>query len=88
MRIKKGFDLRDVCGESVIVAHGKENIDFSKVVSLNETATFLWKQVEGRDFTEDEMVKALTEDYEVSEETARTDVHNLVTRWAEIGLLE
>lgn len=88
MRIKKGFDLRDVCGESVIVAHGKENIDFSKVVSLNETATFLWKQVEGRDFTEDEMVKVLTEDYEVSEETARTDVHNLVTRWAEIGLLE
>lgn len=29
MRIKEGFELRDVCGEKIVVAHGDRNIDFS-----------------------------------------------------------
>ena len=50
MRIKKGFELRDVCGEHIIVAYGIENIDFNKVISLNESATYLWKNVVDKDF--------------------------------------
>lgn len=43
MRIKDGFELREICGEHVILSHGMDNIDFSKIISLNETAAFLWK---------------------------------------------
>ena len=35
MKIKKGFVLRDICGENIIVAEGKENIDFTKIISMN-----------------------------------------------------
>lgn len=38
MRIKEGFELREICGEHVILSHGMDNIDFSKIISLNETA--------------------------------------------------
>ena len=38
MRIKDGFELREICGEHVILSHGMDNIDFSKIISLNETA--------------------------------------------------
>lgn len=41
MRIKEGFELREICGEHVILSHGMDNIDFSKIISLNETAAFL-----------------------------------------------
>ena len=37
MRIKDGFELREICGEHVILSHGMDNIDFSKIISLNET---------------------------------------------------
>ena len=37
MRIKEGFELREICGEHVILSHGMDNIDFSKIISLNET---------------------------------------------------
>ena len=37
MNIKKGFELRDVCGEKVIIASGLENLDFTKLISVNET---------------------------------------------------
>ena len=59
MRIKEGFELRDICGESVIVATGRKNIDFSKVISLNESAALVWRGVIDRDFEVEDMVKVL-----------------------------
>ena len=35
MKIKEGFELRKVCGEYIVVAHGDKNIDFSKVINHN-----------------------------------------------------
>ena len=29
MRIKPGFELRSICGEHIIIAHGLDNIDFN-----------------------------------------------------------
>ena len=59
MRIKKGFVNRNVCGENIIVAEGMENIDFSKVISLNSTAAELWEAVKEKDFTDDDLVEII-----------------------------
>ena len=58
MKKKVGFKLRSICGEQVIVAEGKENIDFSKIISMNETSAYLWEAVEGKEFTADTLAKA------------------------------
>ena len=83
MRIKDGFELREICGEHVILSHGMDNIDFSKIISLNETAAFLWKEAVGKE----ELTATLLEAYEVDEETARKDVAQVLAKWREIGLL-
>lgn len=88
MKIKNGFELRDVCGENVIIAHGVENIDFTKVITLNESAALIWQQVEGKDFTEDDVVKFLLDEYDVEESQAQTDVRNLLESWLKAGLVE
>ena len=88
MKIKKGFELRDVCGENVIIAHGVENIDFTKVISLNESAALIWKQVEGKDFTEEDMVKILLDEYEVEEQQAQEDANQLLDSWMKAGMVE
>ena len=88
MRIKNGFELRDVCGEHIIIAHGVENIDFTKVITLNESAAFIWKKVEGKSFTEDGVVKMLLDEYEVEEAQARADVEQLLASWEKAGLME
>lgn len=80
--------MQDVCGHHVIVATGLENIDFSKIVSLNESAAAIWNAVVGKDFTVSDMVKALTDEYEVSTEQAEGDVKGTLARWREIGLIE
>lgn len=87
MRIKSGFEIRNICGENIIIAHGVENIDFTKVITLNETAAFLWNKMQDKDFTEDELVDVLLEKYEVDEEVAQKDVKELIQSWIEVGLI-
>lgn len=88
MKTKKGFKLRTICGENVIVAEGIENIDFSKIISMNESAAYLWQNIEGKEFTEKELVDLLTAEYEVDEATARQDVATMLQQWTEAGMLE
>jgi hypothetical protein len=88
MRIKKGFELRDVCGEHIIVAYGIENIDFNKVISLNESATYLWKNVVDKDFDVETMASLLQQEYEVDAETAKRDAQTLLDEWTKVGLTE
>lgn len=89
MKIKEGFELREICGEQVILSHGMNNVDFSKIISLNDTAAFLWKTAAAMpEFNETDLVKALTNAYEVTADEAQRDVHRTVVEWKEIGLAE
>ena len=88
MKTKKGFHLRTICGENIIVAEGIENIDFSRIISMNESSAFLWKKIEGQDFTTEDLTQYLTEEYEVDADTARQDAANLIVKWQEAGIIE
>ena len=87
MKKKNGFNLRTVCGEKIIVAEGKENIDFSKIIVLNESAAYLWEKVSDNEFTAEEMAKWLTEEYDIDEETAKRDANTLAKQWMEAGII-
>ena len=84
MKAKKGFNLRNVCGENIIVAEGEENIDFSK----NESSAYLWKNIQGKEFSHEDLAKLLTDEYEVDKETALKDVKTLAGLWLEAGIIE
>lgn len=88
MRTKEGFNLRTVCGENIIVPEGKENIDFSDIISMNETSAYLWKKLNGIDFTTDMLAEMLVEEYEVDKKEALNDAEELVCKWKEIGIIE
>ena len=88
MKTKKRFKLRTVCGENIIVAEGIENVDFSRIISMNETSAYLWKNIQGIDFDENTLAGLLLEEYEVDEATARSDAKALVEKWLEAGIIE
>ena len=88
MKVKKGFELRQICGENIIMAYGVENIDFNKVISLNESAAYLWNKIEGKDFDADMLANLLRQEYEVDEQTAAHDAKTLLEEWVKVGLVE
>jgi hypothetical protein len=89
MKIKKGFVLREVCGEQVIMGEGIGALDFGRLLCLNETAAWLWKQAELQgDFTVDSLAQALCGEYDVSAEQAKIDVAAIVAEWQKVDVLE
>ena len=85
MRIKPGFELRSICDEHIIIAHGLDNIDFTKVISLNESAADVWYAVVDKDFTIEDMTNTLLDMYEVDEQQARHDAEELLKQWQDAG---
>ena len=73
MKVKNGFNLREVCGEHIIVAEGDENIDFSNIISMNESSAYLWEEVQKMDsFTVDNLVELICGQYEIDDDTRST----------------
>jgi hypothetical protein len=88
MRIKKGFVLREMCGENIITAEGIENVRFDKLISLNATAAYLWNELAGKEFTIEDMADLLVNRYEISKEVASTDSARLAQAWIDAGIAE
>ena len=86
MKINEGFELREMCGEHIIIATGIGNIDCSKVISLNESATYLWNELNNKEFTPATMAALLTERYDIDEATALTDATELANQWIKTGI--
>ncbi|MBR4312848.1 MAG: PqqD family protein [Bacteroidaceae bacterium] len=87
MRINQGLELREMCGEYIVIGTGVENIDFSKVVNLNESAAYLWNEVRNKEFTPEMLAALLLEQYDVDEALAMADATELVALWVREGLV-
>ena len=87
MKIKENFLLRPVADTWVVMPIGQEMLDFNGMLNLNETGALLWEKLaEGGDI--DALVKALTSEYDVSEEEARADAEAFCRKLIEAGCAE
>ena len=88
MKLKKGFELRSICGEKVVTASGIENINFNKMLSFNSSAAFLWERFYGSEFSVGDVADALVSEYGLDRERALADSELLAGKWREAGVLE
>lgn len=82
-----GFKLRKLGNEYILVGESLELINFNKMITLNETAAFLWQEAEKGEFTVASLTEALQAEYEVTAEQAQADVTTTVQAWLEAGII-
>ena len=87
MKIKEGYILREVAGSNIIIAVGDEAANFDGIKTINETGAFLWSEIE-KGTTIEALTKALTEEYEVDEQTAKENVEEFVKLLTDNGLID
>lgn len=87
MKIKKGFILREVGGESVVVPVGELSKTFHGMINLNVTGAFLWKFFTAEHSIE-EGVDALCEEFDVERERAQADVERFADVLTRNGFTE
>lgn len=88
MKIKSGFLLRSIAGTQIVVPTGSRCREFNGMITLNDTAAFIWKKLE-EGAAEDEIVSAILAVYEdVDESGARRSVQHVITKLREAGCIE
>lgn len=85
MKLKDGFILRTVAGQTVVLPTG-EDLDLNMMITLNDTGAFLWEQLR-EEADEADLVAALLREYDVDEATAADAVKNFVAKLRENDFL-
>lgn len=89
MKIKKGFVLRTIGNEQVIIGEGIEQVDFNKIIRLNATGVELWNEMQKGDFTVSTIADFIMANYQgVDEKAATVDAQTFIDRLSQAGLLE
>ena len=63
MKVKKGFLLRKMASEFMVIAVGSAAESFNGMIRLNDTGTFYWKLLE-KGATKEELLEAASKSFE------------------------
>ena len=86
MKISEDFVLRQVADTWVVLPLKSDTVDFNGMIRLNGSGALLWKTLE-QGATREELVQALTSQYEVSQEEAARDVDEFIETLNKVGCL-
>ena len=86
MKIRKELIRREIAGDVILVPVGGTMLENNGLFALNELGAFLWDRLE---MAEDEsaLVAAVLAEYEVDEETARTDTAEFLQKLREMEII-
>lgn len=87
MKIVKEFILREIAGECVLVPTGATSQEFNGMITVSDTARFIWENIEKADDLE-EMIQMVLDAYEVDEKTARRDTITFIGTLVANGFIE
>lgn len=87
MKLREDLMLRHLGDEYVIIDPEQDMVDMSKVYTLNETAAFLWKELQGKEFNVETVTEVLLNYYNVEYAVAKKDAQRLVYDFEKQGLL-
>ena len=85
-KARSGYVVREIAGEYLLIPVRMQEDEGSQIAVLNETGKFLWEQLV-EECTEAELVNALTEEYQVTGEEARTDIQEFLEKLKKCKLL-
>ena len=87
MKIKSGFVVRSIAGESVVVALGAASKTFNGIIKLNDTGRFIWDRL-AMGCEAEELVEAILAEYDIDRATAEADVNTYIETLKGAGIIE
>ena len=86
MVIKKELIKREIAGDTILVPVGSGVYDSNGLFALNELASFIWDLLPEAD-TEEDILKAILEEYEVSREQAQKDLREFLDKLKQLNII-
>lgn len=86
MRVKDDFILRQIAGESLLIPVGETALSVKGLIALSESGCLLFERLR-QDCCREDLVRLLTDTYEVSEQTAGEDVDSFLEKMKLLRML-
>ena len=87
MRIKPDYVLREIAGDYVLVPTGEAVAKYNGLFAVSEVGASILNALPECE-SEDDIVAKILEEYDVDEETARSDVREFIASLKEQEILE
>lgn len=88
MKKNENFMLNNVADNTVLIPFGEMAISFRGIITLNETAKFLWENL-GDTFEEQDIVDLILKSYtDVDEATAKASAEKFINSLNEAGAIQ
>ncbi|MBC8591843.1 PqqD family protein [Oscillospiraceae bacterium N12] len=88
MKIRENYKVRSIAGENLVVSQGQAGCDMTQVISLNQTAFLLWKELVGKEFEIGDAAKVLTDNYGILREQALKDAQKWVDKLIQAKVID
>ncbi len=88
MKLKDNLTVRKIGNEYMMVSDSGAGLDYTRVISLNESAAYLVEEVGKSEFTKEEWITLLMDKYSVEREVAEADVQVLIDKFVKEGLFD
>ncbi len=88
MKIKKGFTMRSVMGQNVVLAEGNNSDSYGKIITLNSSAAMLWNELIGKEFEIADAANLLVARYGIDPEQALADSTYIINLMSDKGLID
>lgn len=86
-QLKPGYTIEDIAGQKVLIAPAVGNIDYTKMLVLSESAALVVGYLMEKEFSIDELVYILLEEYEVDEAKVRKELLLLLNQLNDLNIL-
>ena len=86
MIIKKELIKREIAGDTILVPVGKTIYDSNGLFVMNELGSFIWDLLPNVE-TEEEILKAVLAEYEVSQEEATKDIAEFMDKLKQLDII-
>ena len=87
MKKKDGFILHHIDREHILIPDSMEEIDFTRLIAFNDTASWLWESLDQKSFNAPDLAELLTSEYDVAPAVALQDAHRLLAQWENAGII-
>ena len=87
MKIKEGFVIREIAGQSVVIALGAAAKSYNGMIRLNDTAKLIWQGLE-KGMDKDAIVDMILAEYDVERELAEKDFDKFVNALIGANIIE
>lgn len=86
MKVKEGFILKKMGNQAVVVSVGSASKIFNGMIKLNESGELMWNKLT-QGATKEELVEAILEEYDITEDIASSDVDRFIETLKKPGIL-